>query len=202
MTECTNEMLRDELPALAQGLRTGPAAARAQAHVADCASCAQELALLQAAAAVFAAATPSVDAAAILARLPVPAPKPALRALRVPRGAAPARGLWGLPRYALAAAASLTLVATLSLTVLRPVFFGTGPGVVTPVGVDSDAGDSLSGSTSVAVMPTVLVGGTELSDLGMDELSLLLEELEAMEATIAAEPVSWRAPVTDIPGVS
>jgi hypothetical protein len=197
MTECTNELLRDELPALAQGLLRPAEAARVQAHVAACASCAQELAVLRAAATVFAAATPTIDTSAILAKLPTPASRPALR---VVRGAAPARGLWGLPRYALAAAASLTLVATLSLTVLRPVFFGAGPGVVTPAGVGSDVPDSVPGGTAVAVMPTALVGGTELSDLGMDELSMLLEELEAMEATIAAEPVSWREPVADLPG--
>lgn len=195
MTECTHDILRDALPALAQGALRASEAARVQAHIATCASCAAELAVLRAAATLFAAATPPVDTAAILAKLPSPRP-----VLRAERGAAPAKGRWRLPRYALAAAASLTLVATLSLTVLRPVFFGSGPGVVTPVGVDLGAPDSAPGVTAVALMPTALLGGTELSDLGMDELTLLLAELEAMEATVAAEPVSWREPVTDVPG--
>jgi hypothetical protein len=99
----------------------------------------------------------------------------------------------------LAAAASLMLMVTLSLTVLRPIFFGAAPSVdIAPVEtgpVDS----AVPVAAPVAVEPVASLGGTEFKDLGVDELTQLLNELDQMEATIVAEPRSMREPITTGP---
>jgi anti-sigma factor RsiW len=185
MTECHNEILRDQLPLLARGELTPVAAATARAHVATCADCAAELAVIERAGQLFAAATPRIDTAAILAKLPAaPGTRPVLT---VSRGA---RKPLGVPRYALAAAASLVLVATLSLGAIRDSIFGGGD--PSPVAIDT-------GVTVVATAPAALVGGQDLSDFNADELESLLSELDQLEATVAAEPTSIQAPVSNVP---
>lgn len=184
MTE-HNEALRDQLPLLAHGELSAPAAASVRAHVASCAECAAELAVIERAAQMFASATPRVDTAAILAKLPAaPGARPVLT---VSRGTPQA---FRVPRYALAAAASLVLVATLSLGAIRDSLFGDG--TKTPVMVDT-------GMLVVATAPTALVGGHELDDFNADELESLLSELDQLEATVAAEPTRIQAPVSPVP---
>jgi hypothetical protein len=190
MTDCVNETMRDLLPLLAHDALEAGEVARVRAHVAGCSACAQELAMLVHAQAVFAAATPRVDHAAILAKLSRPgAPasaaleaRPVLTVSRAPRRA------FGLPRYALAAAAALVLVATLSLTVLRTAYFGGAP-----VGVDVASVDS--GPPGAPTIPVDILGGDDLADFDADELAALLAELDRMEATIAAEPITMRQPL-------
>lgn len=197
MTNCENETMRDLLPLLAHDALTGEEAAALQAHLTMCASCADELRTLTAAAALFAAATPRVDTAAILAKLPAaPAARPVLR---LEPAAKPARASFRMPRYALAAAASVMLMVTLSLTVLRPIFFGVTP-TVDLAQVDTGNVDvAVQPTAPAAVEPVASVGGTEFKDLGVDELTQLLNELDQMEATIAAEPRSMREPITTSP---
>ena len=48
-------------------------------------------------------------------------------------------------------------------------------------------------------VPVAIVGGTELADLGASELEALLAELDRMEATVAAEPISMQRAVLDAP---
>ncbi len=194
MTDCLNETMRDQLPLLAHEALDGAEAAAVQAHVATCAACAAELRTLTAAATLFAAATPHVDTAAILAKLP-PAPT-ARPALRLEPSAKVVRTAYRLPRYALAAAASLLLMVTLSLTVLRPIFQG-GTATVDVAQVDSGIVDAAPVTHTPAVAePVASVGGTELKDLGVDELTQLLDELDRMELNVAAEPRSMREPIT------
>lgn len=185
MTECHNENVRDQLPLLARGELTSATAAAVRAHVATCAECAAELAVLERAGQLFAAATPRIDTAAVLAKLPAaPGTRPVLT---VSRGT---RKPLGLPRYALAAAASLVLVATLSLGAIRDSIFG---------GDNASAVAIDSGVTVVATAPSALVGGQDLSDFDADELESLLSELDQLEATVAAEPTSIQAPVSNVP---
>ena len=197
MTDCQNETMRDLLPLLAHDALTGEDATALQAHLASCASCAAELRTITAAAALFAAATPQVDTAAILAKLP--APPVARPALRLEPSATAVRPRFRMPRYALAAAASLMLMVTLSLTVLRPIFFGVAPSVDL-VTVETGTVDSaVQPAAPVSVEPVASLGGTEFKDLGVDELTQLLSELDQMEANIAAEPRSMRDPITTGP---
>jgi anti-sigma factor RsiW len=194
MTDCTNETLRDLLPLLAHDALDGDEATALRAHLASCASCVSELRAIEAAAVVFAAATPRVDTAAILAKLP--APPSARPVLKLETTLRTSRSRFGLPRYALAAAASMTLMVTLSLTVLRPMFFGVTPGVGI-TSVDTGAVQvAVQSAPSAGTEPVSSVGGAELTDLGVDELTQLLNELDQMEATIAAEPRSMREPIT------
>ncbi len=197
MNNCENESLRDLLPLLAHDALEGEQGTALRAHLESCASCAAELRTISAAANLFAAATPRIDTAAILAKLPAaPASRPVLRLEPVAKKSRPS---FGIPQYALAAAASLMLMVTLSLTVLRPIFFGAAPSVdIAPVEtgpVDS----AVPVAAPVAVEPVASLGGTEFKDLGVDELTQLLNELDQMEATIVAEPRSMREPITTGP---
>ena len=192
MTDCVNETMRDLLPLLAHDALEAGEVTQVRAHIAVCASCTAELAILEQAQAVFAAATPRVDHAAILAKLSRPGAtasasaaaeaRPVLTVSRAPRRA------FGLPRYALAAAAGLVLVATLSLTVLRTAYFGTAPLRVDVASVDS-------GPPGAPTIPVDFLGGADLADFDADELTALLSELDRMEATIAAEPITMRQPL-------
>jgi len=189
MRECHEMTERDALPLLLRGRLSPSEAARVRAHVATCPACAEDLAVLERAAKLFDMATPRVDVSAIVAKLPAPSQRPALR---VERGLA-RRPL--VPRYALAAAASLTLVATLSFAALKGrVFDGTTPATVSP-----DTTMPVSDVASAAPAPVALVTGAELGELGSSELEALLAELDQFEATIAAEPVSMQRAVVDAP---
>jgi len=186
MTNCDNETLRDQLPLLARGALGAEESARVLAHVASCAACAAELELLGAARRVFDGATPQINLAAIIAALPVPQPTVAGRpVLRLERSTSARR--FAFPRYALAAAASLILVATLSVSALKSVFF------------DGVSADSVDVATAEPVGTAGILGADGLSELGSDELTELLADLEAMEATVAAEPTTLRQPVTPTP---
>lgn len=185
MTECQSETMREQLPLLRAGVLGASEATALRAHVARCEACADELAVLERSARLFEQATPRVDVTAILAKLPAaPGARPALRVLR------PAVRRFGLPRYAVAAAASLVLVASLSLATLRDDIGGTTPAI--DIALDSNA-------PAVASLPVGMVGGNELSDLGVDDLQMLLAELDQLEATVAAEPVTMQRPVSDAP---
>lgn len=182
MTKCTNETLRELVPLLAQETLGAADAARVRAHVADCTACREELAAVQAARQLFAAATPRVDEAAILSRLPLPpSARPALRL--EPRVAK--RPHWRMQPL-LAAAASLVLVTALSLTALKSSFFGPTPSVA----------PEMVASTSTAVL-----GGTQLGELETDELEALLSELNALDALVSEEPATYRQPLlSDVEG--
>lgn len=185
MTECQTETMQEQLPLLVRGTLSTSDAAVLRAHIAACGACAEELTLLERTARLFDQATPHLDTAAILAKLPAaPGARPALT---VSRGA---RRTFAPPRYALAAAASLLLIATLSVGALRDTFFG-----------GSARTDNLSDSnpTLVAALAVGLVGGNELGELGVDDLEMLLQELDQFEATIAAEPMTMQRPVSGAP---
>src|SRR5687767_10245955 len=101
-TECLNEEMRDRLPALVHGTLSSADEARVRAHVAGCASCSAEVALLETTRRVLVAAGPRIDTAAIVAAVTAPA-------LTIVRGGSGAvarpRRTW-MSRQYLAAAAS------------------------------------------------------------------------------------------------
>ena len=184
MTECTHtsDAMRDSLPLLAHDALGANEAARVRAHLAACPACAAELGLLQSAARLFAGSTPVVDVSAIVRTLPAPSVAPARAPLRLEPSAK--RGLW-VPRRFLAAAASLLLVGTLSLTVLDRLYFNPTPA--------SNGVDSIGvGAEADLKVPVDLLGASDLAGLGTDDLTTLLAELDALEATVAAEPITMR----------
>jgi hypothetical protein len=183
MTDCTNEAMRNLLPELAHDALPAEESARVRSHVAGCGSCAAELGVIQSAARMFAQATPDVDTAAILRALPsAPTGRPVLTLERN------ARRAFAIPRYALAAAASLVIVATLAL----PTILGDR---TAPSGRDVAVG----GSPTATSAPIAILGASALGDLEVDELEALLAELETMEATVSAEPTAVRQPITSAP---
>ena len=204
MTECTNDGMRDLLPLLAHGALGAGEAEAVKAHVAGCAPCGAELAALETARLVLRAQAPRVDVAAI-ARAVTAATQPAAApVLRVERGGAvpsvARRAPWRSRQW-LAAAASVLVVVSLSLPMLSRVGeegagipIPSSPAVVAPV--DSP----VAPAAPVAAGGSVTVGQT-LTDLSADDLTALLSELEALEATVATEPTTMRQPIVDTPEV-
>ncbi len=200
MTDCRMEEMRDLLSLLAHDALEPGDESRVRAHLDGCAPCRAEFALLGTLRARFDAATPAIDIAAITAAvqretIPPQAARPAARGgLTLERPAA-RRGNW-MPRRYLAAAASLLLVGSLSLAVLGRIFSGGEAGV----DLDIVALSSDSAPAAIAASAAGLIVADGLSDLDADALSALLAELESVEATVAAEPVSIRQPIVDAPG--
>jgi hypothetical protein len=154
------------------------------------------------------ATTPHVDVAAIVAALPAPR----LRVVATDRTAVrakPRRAPWATRSY-LAAAASLLIVASLASPYLMRQGKGpVGAGVpdssvaalpITPEGstTPSTTPGTIPGAASAASVALAVDGG--LSDISDDDLRTLLAELESLEATIAVEPATVRAPIVSGPG--
>lgn len=199
MTDCLDETMRDRLPELAHGLLSAPEAAALRTHLAECASCAAELAALETARLVLQANAPRMDVAAIAAAVTRAAPTPR-PALRVERGGASApvsrRAVWRSRQF-LAAAASLLIVASVAIPVLNGTR-GEEPGVSVPDTAIVAVSDTPTAAAPASAQSSFAVS-EGLADLSNDDLSTLLAELEGVEATIAAEPYSLRQPLVDTP---
>jgi hypothetical protein len=182
-TECPNEEMRDRLPALVHGTLSSVDEARVRAHVAGCASCGAEVALLETARRVIVANGPRIDTAAIVAAVTAPS-------LTVVRGGGDAvvrpRRTW-MSRQFLAAAASLLVVGSLAIPSVRGKLLGERE-TVAPDSLVAAAGDAAG---------LALSGG--LADLSDDDLAALLAEIEAVEPTVASEPGTLRSPLVDSP---
>lgn len=196
MTECRNEEMQDLLPLLAGGSLVAAEADRVRAHAAACASCAAELALLGTSRLVLEAGAPRIDVAAIAAAVSRATNTPALRVERGGAKVAPVvrRSIWR-SRQLLAAAASLLIVASLSLRLIdRAPATDEGPAVPdtasTTVVEPASTYSASSGGLSV---------GDALVGLTSDDLTKLLDELDRVDATITVEPASVRQPVVDAP---
>ncbi|MHB1298704.1 MAG: zf-HC2 domain-containing protein [Gemmatimonadaceae bacterium] len=196
MTDCTNGELRDLLPLLAHDALEAGDAARVRQHLATCADCRTELALLATARDAFDAATPVISTTAIVAGV-----QRAMRPRAVPRPTPHrAYGRRWMPGRLVAAAASLVLVASVSLTVLARNFGAPAAGQADgdTVMVASGPRDSASEVRLFASAGLSVTGG--LSDLSDDELTTLLDELDSVEATIDAEPSTLRHALIEDPG--
>lgn len=192
MTECTNDTMRDRLPELANGMLLADEATAVRAHLTICAACAAEFAVLETSRLVLHASAPKLDLAAITRA--VTASKPVLR---VERGGATApsvakKTVWRSRQF-LAAAASLLIVASLTIPALN-VIRGK-PDAVVPDSVIATVTDT----PSTVGAPTGLAGSEGLGDLSSADLSTLLGELERLEANVTAEPAAMPTPIVDTP---
>lgn len=218
MTDCLNEEMRDRLPLLGSDALDASETAAVRVHLAGCAACREELRAVEFSRAVLAAAAPRVDVDRIVAALPS-------SGLRVVQGAAPKdaatvagsrragpgpRFAFRMPRQYLAAAASLLIVASLASPLFTGVFresvpVGTPDTSLTPVATAVTVGPEVvppvPGGASVTTAPALAVEGG-LADLSDDALSALLAELDAIEATVATEPVTLRRAIVETPGES
>lgn len=211
MTECMNEDFRDLLPLLAHGSLPAGEAARVRAHVAACAECTAELSSLESIRQVLSARVPQVDVAAIALAV-FAATSRGTPLLRVVPGdastatpaatvAAPRRG-W-VPRHYVAAAASILVVVSLSIPLLRPdptaapEPVASVPSSISPIDTPEFA---TPGTSPAAAVAEGLVVADGLADLSDDDLESLLKELETLEATVSAEPGTLRRPLMNTPG--
>ena len=199
MTECTNLEMRDLLPDHARSALVGAAVAAVERHLADCASCRAELAVVRNAQLVL-GVTPRVDTSRIAAAVVRSAAtrRDATRAVAQARR----RRVWTAPssRRMWLAAASLAAVAGAAALASRgnePASMADAPPRVV-VQVDSPArpapiGTAPSTPVQPAVQPTrsneLSVGGG-LTDLADAELESLLKELEGLDAQFEVEPAN------------
>jgi len=199
MTECTNLEMRDLLPDYARGALVGAAVAAVERHLADCASCRAELAVVRNAQLVL-GVTPRVDTSRIAAAV--------VRSAAVRRDAtrsvaqARRRRMWTAPssRRMWLAAASLVAVAGAAALATRsdePKAVADSSPRIT-VQVDSPASPAPSGTApSVPARPAVqptrnneLSVGGGLTDLADAQLESLLRELDRLDAQFEVEPAN------------
>lgn len=198
MTECTNLEMRDLLPDYARGALVGAAVAAVERHLADCASCRAELAVVRNAQLVL-GVTPRVDVSRIAAAV--------VRSAGIRRGAttavaqarrrrawtsAPSRRMW-------LAAASLVALAGAAALATRGDDAANGTGSLPPVVVQTDEpiprapGGNVPNTARPTTQPAAsneltVAGG--LTDLADAELESLLRELEGLDAQFEIEPAN------------
>ena len=209
MTDCTNDGLRELLPDFLNGGLDAEPRAMVVAHVARCAACANELALLESARALMHRA-PSVDVGRIVAALPRPAAA-APRELVLVDGNARPRVRRPTSWRPLAMAASLLLAAGVTGVAVQRFTGDAGrvpaPATRAPVAPDVATGDGMSGASSPTTAPvaTAAEGGgaapsallaVNVASMSDAEVEGLLAELDALDALPAEEPQV----ITMVPG--
>jgi len=195
MNECTNLEMRDALPDLARGTLSGSDLVRAETHLATCAACRAELALVRNAQAVLSAAPP-VDTARIAAavvrsssiRREATAAVAQSRQRRASRLGLPSKRAW-LAAASIAAVIGLSVIASNvtrdpTAAKISPVVAQTEqPVAPTPVTVEP--------TRPVPPRPTgrvELVMGGGVSDLADAELESLLQVIDNVDTELDVEP--------------
>ena len=181
MTDCTNLEMRDLLPDYARGAMTGPSVTAVEQHLASCASCRAELAVIRSARAALSDAT-RVDAARIIAAVG--------RSRRARQRVT--RRVW------LAAASIVAIVG--AGAVARTVATDPGSATAPPVVI---AHDDSTPSATVVSTPNAparpparqegraeLVVGGGVADLADADLEVLLGMLDGLDAQIDVEPTA------------
>src|SRR5919108_3148859 len=184
MSDCTNIEIRDLLPDLARGALSGQLLVAVEQHLATCASCRAELAMLQKARQVL-GVTPAVNTARIAAAV--------VRAAghrRVVSISSPSRRAWLLAASVAAIAAAAALVTTLTTTSGDP---DLPPVVINVEDPDTTALDTFPPTERISPTPRapaqaelVVVGG--VSELADADLESLLRALDNLDAQIDVEP--------------
>lgn len=194
MTECTNLEWRDQLPEYVRGALTGPALVAMERHLAECASCRAELAVVRNAHAIL-SVTPRVDASRIAAAVVRSATtrRDATRAVAQARrrrawASAPSRRMW-LAAASLVAVAGAAVLATRSDRPSLPAVVVQGDEPTRP----APRGTAPSAPAQPAARPArgneLSVGGG-LTDLADAELESLLRELDGLDAQFEVEPAN------------
>lgn len=197
MTDCSNVEVRELLPDYLHELLAAAVRVSVERHLAQCATCREELAALRLARAVMSSVrAPSVDVAGIVRALPRPV-APSTTAARSP--ARPFAVLRPSPRRTstvlrIAAVVTFVSLGGISVAVTRAYFGGAA---VPPQG--SQVAVSPDTPTVAAVMPSDdpstggrTAGGVTLHsswhDLDDAELESLMGALDDLEAVPLAEP--------------
>lgn len=176
MSDCTNIVVRELLPAYLHGRLDGSERERVEAHLTGCVECSGELALLRSVRQAYAHA-PAVDTAAIV------------RALPRPRRAAARRQLATPVLLRIAAVVSFIALGGISLVTVRGFMQDGGRMIDTLQSVDggADTGAGRNESAGSRTAPGISFGGG-VSDLATEDLAALLAAVEALEAVPSLEP--------------
>jgi anti-sigma factor RsiW len=201
MTDCSNALMRDALPDLLHDRLTPGEREACAAHVAGCADCTAELAVLRSAQAVLGRA-PAVDVASIVralppARRPVPVVPPSMR-----------RPGWGTAARWRAAAALVLVAGGGWFAATRATDQPVGVGVASaPTDV---AGPAAPAESIRAAAPTLASGetvtgerarssesglGVSVEDLSDDELEAVYRAMGEAEALPPVEPLPSVIPI-------
>lgn len=218
MSECVGAGMRDVLPDFVHGQLDAGRAAEVRAHLAECAYCAAEVALLRAVVA-SAPVAPAMDVRRIASALPTPT----RHGFLLHRGAGsgspltpsvvsppmPQRSrLWSQPLVKIAAAVAIVVAGGLSLLVGRDVLrpeaqvgqvaptapvtppsIGVPPATTIPVASVAVTSPRERQTQQVAVATTAgLSLAGELQELSDEHLAMLLSEMDRMEGLPAVEP--------------
>ncbi|MDQ8154632.1 MAG: zf-HC2 domain-containing protein [Gemmatimonadota bacterium] len=185
MTDCPDGLVRDLLPEYAHGVLEADDAARVTAHLADCAMCREELALLGQVRAALEKGAPVIDVAAIVRALPAaPAAQPSQRRPEAQRAA---RGWVSRHTWHYAAAAGLVLAVGSGIVWRR--------GAVDPTVRLADsshvraAAESTAPQAAGAEEDGIMFGGG-LSDLSVNDLQALLGQMDSVRTLPSVDPES------------
>lgn len=167
MSECLNVEIRELLPEYLHGRLRAVAHRRVEEHLAGCADCAAELAVLRSVREAF-ASVPAVDVGTVVRALPKP---------RVRR-----RRYFGtVTALQIAAAVSFVSLGGISLVVARSFFGGEQPALVADSAIRFD-------SSAPAGVTTGISFGGGLGDLADEDLESLMSAVESIDALPPAEP--------------
>lgn len=183
MTNCPNGLMRDLLPEYAHGVLGADDAARVAEHLAACATCRAELALIGRVQEGLALGVPRIDVAAIVAALPEPLAKPQ-PAVRVTPRRWMSRQAW---QYA--AAAGLVLV------VGGGIVWRSAPDAALVRVADSSFVAVAAGAESTQTQASAqaedgITFGGGLSDLSLNDLQALLGQLDSVRTLPSMDPES------------
>lgn len=168
MTDCPNGNVRDLLPELVAGSLAPDVRARVEEHLAGCADCRAEIALLEAIRRTYARPV-AVDVERIAAALPAPRERARRRS-------------FDASRWRAAAAVALFAVGATSVWIARQNGSGDGLGI-----------DTIG--TVVESAERAVTLGHRLGEMSEQDLEALLGALDGIDAMPALEPVPLIAPL-------
>ena len=210
MTDCTNAEIRDLLPDYVHDQLTITDLARVQQHVASCADCAEELALLQTVLAIR-PQTRAINIADVVARLPKPGQFTTVMTSEVGRVAGAdgvrdiasaksvARKSLTFGNWRAVAAVAVITVGALSVTLARQGFMGNGVAPLTDSATVAElqsrggavgAGNLLQDSANAgANQSRVSLSVGDPSDYTDDELEAMMARLDKWDGSASADPL-------------
>lgn len=210
MTDCSNAEIRDLLPDYVHDQLSVTDLARVEQHVASCADCAEELALLQTVLAIR-PQTRTSNIADIVARLPKPGQ---FSTVKTPDGerVATAEGVRDIAsaksvvsksrtfgNWRAVAAVAVMTVGALSVTIVRQGFMGSGgaPRADSATVAELHAGRSAVGAGNLSHDSTNAGAGQtrvslsvgDPSDYTAEELEALMARMDKWDGSASADPL-------------
>jgi anti-sigma factor RsiW len=190
MTDCPNGLIRDQLPEYVHGVLSADAAALVGAHLAECAECRAEVALLGTVRAALSQGTPVMDVAAIVAAVVAAAPHRTAR--RAPR------------RFAVSTVWQFAAAAALVLAVGSTALWRGAPEQMVSRVADPSGAVVVPGSTAAVPADTPasvqsevgMTFGGGLSDLSLNDLEALLGQMDSVRTLPSSNPESMTPVIT------